>query len=84
MIIDMLQLEDNQYTFKGQKYLLTPEDDVWFQLSHVFIGDVNEVIDKKKAELAENPAYKHMQMTQSGQQVTDTKLMADAIKNMNK
>jgi hypothetical protein len=81
--VDMLKLEDNKYTHRGQPTLLNQEDQVWSDMCHVFIGAAQETVEKRKAELEQRPAYKMMQAQKSGQEM-DVKGMSDVVKDLPK
>lgn len=81
--VDMLRLEDNKYTHRGQPTLLNEEDQVWSDMSHVFIGAAQDTVEKRKAELEQRPAYKMMQAQKSGQEM-DVKGMSDVVKDLPK
>ena len=81
--VDMLRLEDNKYTHRGQPTLLNEEDQVWSDMSHVFIGAAQNTVEARKAELEKRPAYKMMQAQKSGQEM-DVKGMSDVVKDLPK
>ena len=53
--VDMLRLENDQHTYSKdqKKYILNKEDPTWLSFAHTFLGDINEALDTKNAELAE-------------------------------
>ena len=79
--VDMLKLEDGKYNHRGKVTLLNQEDEVWNDMSHVFIGAAQETVDRRKAELEQRPAFKMMQAQKTGQQM-DVKGMSDVVKDL--
>jgi hypothetical protein len=82
--VDMLKLENDQHTYSKdqKKYILNKEDPTWLSFAHTFLGDINEALDTKNAELAERPANKFKNAQLRGENITDMKLMGEAIKDM--
>jgi syntaxin-binding protein 1 len=80
---DTLKLENHTFKYNGKDVLLNDEDTVWRDMCHVFVGEAQDTIHKRQAELERRPAYKMLQAQKSGQQM-DIKGMSDVVKDLPK